>query len=150
MSTYDLLADRQAIVDLTVSYCWSIDYHDFERLREVFLPDATAKLGDERVGIDSIIERITAALTPLDGSQHIVANHQVRVDRDAATCRCYFHAQHVRRAAEGGTNYIIAGQYEDDLVRTSQGWRIKRRVLVPTWSDGNPAVVRANRPPSTL
>lgn len=150
MSTYELLADRQAIVDLTVLYCWSIDHHEFERLREVFLPDAIAKLGDERSGIDSIIERISTALTPLDGSQHIVANHQIHVDGDKATCRCYFQAQHVHRGVDGGSNYIIAGQYEDELVRTTAGWRISRRVLVPTWSDGNPAVVRGNRPASTL
>ena len=140
MSTYE--ADRQAIIDLTIKYCWTIDMRDFETLREIFLPDATGLLGDERVGIDSIIEKITTALTPLDASQHIISNHQVTVDGDTAMSRCYMQAQHVRRAAQGGANFIIAGRYQDQLVRTPNGWRIKRRELYRDWSEGNVNVVR--------
>jgi SnoaL-like domain len=140
--TYTYQSDFQAIVDLTIKYCWTIDTHEFETLREIFLPDATALLGDERNGIDSIITRIHDALTPLDASQHIVANHQVTVDGDRATARCYFQAQHVRRSAQGSPNYIVAGRYQDQLVRTTDGWRIERRVLHVDWTDGNVKVVR--------
>ena len=140
MSTYE--ADRQAIIDLTIKYCWTIDLHEFETLREIFVPHATALLGDERDGIDSIITRITNALTPLDASQHIVANHQVTVNGDRATQRCYFQAQHVRRGAHGSPNYIVAGRYQDELVRTTDGWRIERRVLTVDWTEGNVNVVR--------
>lgn len=139
-------ADRQAVIDLTIAYAWAIDAHDWDALRDIFLPDATALLVDERVGIDSIIERIRTALTPLDASQHLIGNHQVRLNGDTATCRCYLQAQHVRRAAEGGPNFIVAGRYEDEMVRTPAGWRIRRRVLVRTWTEGNPNVVRAARP----
>ena len=137
-----LESDRRAIIDLTIAYCWAIDSRDFEALRDIFLPTATAKLGDERDGIDSIIARIDSALTPLDASQHLVTNHQVFVDGDRATCRCYFQAQHVRRAAVGGVNHIIAGRYQDKLVRTPGGWRIERRELFRDWTDGNPQVFR--------
>ena len=133
--------DRQAIVDLTIAYTWAIDGHDWEALRDIFLPDATAMLVDERVGIESIIERISGALTPLDASQHLIGNHQVRIDGDRATCRCYMQAQHVRHGAPGGPNFIFAGTYEDEMERTTAGWRIRRRVLSNTWTEGNPAVV---------
>lgn len=146
MSAYDSAhtfeSDRQDIIDLTIRYCWSIDSHEWEALREVFLPNATARLGDERDGIDSIIARITHALSPLDASQHIISNHQVTVTGDVATSRCYLHAQHVRRAAVGGPNYVVAGRYQDRLVRTTQGWRIERRDLFVDWTDGNVNVVR--------
>ena len=151
MSAYDMPAgsatdDRRAVIDLTIAYTWAIDTHNWDALRSIFVPDATAFLVDERVGIDSIIERISAALGPLDDSQHLIGNHQVRIDGDSATCRCYLQAQHVRRAAEGGPNFIVAGRYEDEMVRTTQGWRISRRVLVVTWTDGNPFVVRPAPP----
>jgi 3-phenylpropionate/cinnamic acid dioxygenase small subunit len=142
MGTYESGSDRQQIIDLTIDYCWTIDTHDFDHLREIFHPDATAFLGDERPSVESIIDKIRGALTPLDASQHLLANHQVRVDGDTATSRCYFQAQHVRRAVEGGVNYIIAGRYEDQLVRTPDGWRIIRRTLHRDWSEGNLAVVR--------
>jgi 3-phenylpropionate/cinnamic acid dioxygenase small subunit len=142
MSMYDLAADRQAIIDLTINYCWTIDSKDFENLRTIFLPEATALLGDERDGIESIIERIRGALGPLDASQHIISNHQIAITGDEATGRCYLHAQHVRRAAEGGPNYIVAGRYLDRYVRTPDGWRILRREIAVDWTDGNVRVAR--------
>lgn len=136
-----ILLDERAIIGLTHTYCWTIDRHEFENLRSVFTADGFARLGRDCNGVDDIISRITQALTPLDDSQHIVANHQVTVDGDRATCRCYFHAQHVRRDADGGPNYVIAGRYEDRCVRTDQGWRIEHRVLTVMWTDGNVRVV---------
>ena len=141
------LSDRQEIVDLTIAYCWALDTRDWEALGEMFLPDATAMLltPSELVGIDAIRERISFALDPLDESQHLVANHQVVVDGDTATCRCYLQAQHVRQAAAttGSPNFIVAGRYEDRLVRTAAGWRVAHREIVAMWTEGNPDVVRS-------
>ena len=134
--------DVQAIIDLTIAYCWAIDSKDWEALRSIFVPEATALLGDERDGIESIITRISTALGHLDASQHIISNHQIVLDGDAATSRCYLQAQHVRRAAEGSPNYIVAGRYLDSVVRTPAGWRIVRRDLLVDWTDGNVRVVR--------
>ena len=49
------------------------------------------------------------------------------------------------RGTEGGDNYIIAGRYDDRVVRTPDGWRIAHRVLTVDWTEGNPAVVRPTR-----
>ena len=138
-------ADHLAIVELTVDYCWSIDSKDWPALRRIFTTDATAELGGELFhGIDAITARIAGALDPIDVSQHLITNHQVRVDGDRATCRCYLHAQHERRNAEGGQHFVVAGRYEDELVRTPAGWRIAHRRLAVMWREGNPKVLRPN------
>jgi hypothetical protein len=135
--------DEQAIIALTIGYCWALDSRQFADLREVFLTDGVARYaGRDAEGVDAIMARCSAALSPLDESQHMVANHQVHVDGDRATSRCYFQAQHTRRGLEGGENFIIAGRYEDECIRTPEGWRIKHRVLTTMWSEGNPKVVR--------
>lgn len=136
------LADRAAIVDLTIRYAWALDTRQWSELDHVFVPDATAHLTEPLESREAIKARVRRALEPLDASQHIVANHQVVVVGDRASCRCYLQAQHVRHAVEGSPNFVVAGLYEDQLVRTSEGWRITRRELVITWTDGNPAVVR--------
>lgn len=137
--------DRAAITELTVGYCWAIDSHDWQALRNVFAPGATAELGNgTEHGVEAIIERISGVLSGIDSSQHIVANHQITLDGDRAACRCYLHAQHVRKAAVRGRNYVVAGRYEDDLVRTAEGWRIAHRRLVVMWTDGNPGVIRGD------
>jgi len=137
-----LLADRSAIVDLTVRYAWALDGNDWDDLDEVFVPDATAFLTEELVGREAIKERVRRALEHLDDSQHLISNHQIVVEGDRASCRCYLQAQHVRHAAPGSPNFIVAGRYEDQLVRTDRGWRISRRELRIMWTDGNPSVTR--------
>lgn len=138
----DDLADRMAIIAVTHDYCWALDSKRWDDLDDVFTPDATADLGRPLDGREAIKSRIRAALEHLDDSQHLVATHQVRVDGDEATCRCYLQAQHVRSGVEGGATFMYAGRYEDRFVRTSGGWRIRHRDIVQMWTDGNPAVVR--------
>ena len=138
-------ADVTEIIQVANRYCFAIDEHDWETLRsEVFLPDAVCDFGShlgERTGVEGIIEVIAGALTPLDGSQHLVGSHVVHVDGDTATCRCYLHGQHIRHDADGGPHLVVALTYDDELVRTPAGWRIARRRLLPSWRSGNPAVV---------
>ena len=137
------LVDERAIIQLTIDYAWALDTSDWDALRRVFTPDVVAHLGTgEQIGIEAVIEKCSGALGPLDDSQHIVTNQQVTVDGDTATCRAYLHAQHIRRQTEGGDLFVVAGRYEDQLVRTANGWRIKARDLIVMWTDGNPEVVR--------
>jgi len=137
----DQLADRQAIVDLTIAYSYALDDRRFDDLDDVFLPDATAELGWLLEGRDAIKDRIRDALVPLDASQHLLAAHQVQLDGDRATGRCYLQAQHVRVDADGGPLFMVGGRYEDRYVRSLDGWRIEHRSLVILWTDGNAAVL---------
>ncbi len=136
-------ADEKAIIDLTIAYTWALDTKQFDDLRDVFTPDATGMLhGVACDDAEAIISRISSALTRLDASQHLIGNHQVRIDGDTATCRCQLQSQHVKRGTDGGETYIIGGTYEDRLVRTSNGWRISHRTMQETWNTGNRAVVK--------
>jgi ketosteroid isomerase-like protein len=143
-ATLRLLLDERDIVAVAHRYCRALDTKDWAVLRTVFLEDATAQFGRPAIsiGIDAIVDRVRAALEHLDDSQHVVTNNEVAVDGDAATHRCYFQAQHVRKAAEGSPNYIVAGRYEDRLTRTGDGWRIAHRTLTVMWTEGNLDVVR--------
>jgi len=142
MDTLQTLLDDHEIRQLAFRYCRALDTKDWALLDDVFLPDATGQLGSPTilVGIEAIRDRIRTALERLDDSQHLVGNHEIAVDGDTATHRCYLQAQHVREAAAGGPNYIVAGRYEDRLVRTDVGWRIAHRTLTVMWTDGNVAV----------
>lgn len=140
------ILDHAAVFDLTVDYCTALDSGDWDALRVVFTAEATARLGGtDHDGIDEIIERCSTALTGLDASQHMISNHRIHVDDDHASCTCSVQAQHVRAAADGGPNYIVGGRYDDQLLRTPDGWRITRRVLTVLWTEGNPAVPLRSR-----
>lgn len=146
MTDVQTLLDDHEIRHLAFRYCRALDTKDWALLDDVFVADATAELGTSTtlVGIEAIRARITGALAHLDDSQHLVGNHEIAVDGDTATHRCYLQAQHVRSAASGGPNYIVAGRYEDRLARTEVGWRITHRTLTVMWTDGNVAVAHGD------
>lgn len=140
------LADRAAIVEVTHRYCWALDSRDWGLLDQVFTDDATAELLSPLLqGRDAIRTRIRDAIEPLDATQHTVTNHMITLRGDTASSRCYLHSQHVRRSVDGPPLYVVAGRYEDELVRTPDGWRISSRRLVRTWWEGNVDVVRPPR-----
>ncbi len=141
-ATLQTLLDEREIHQVALRYCRALDTKDWALLDDVFVADATGQLGTPAtlVGLEAIRERIRSALQHLDDSQHLVGNHEIAVDGDVATHRCYLQAQHIREAAVGGPNYIVAGRYEDRLARTEVGWRITHRTLTVMWTEGNVAV----------
>ncbi|WP_420452249.1 nuclear transport factor 2 family protein [Ilumatobacter sp.] len=145
-ATVRALLDERDVVAVAHRYCRALDTRDWDLLDEVFVPGARADLlsGHVLEGRDAIKARVGDALGRLDASQHLVGNHEVTVDGDTAVHRCYLQAQHVRRDALRGPNYIVAGGYEDELVRTEDGWRIAFRRIVVTWTDGDPSVARGD------
>jgi len=138
------ILDRQVICDLLNCYCWSLDDHAWERLATCFLPEAVGYYGEEigeKVGYQAIEQLCRSALTPLDSSQHMISNIEIELGGDTARSRCYLQAQHYKAGTPGGDNFTLGGYYRDELVRTSEGWKIKRRELHTLWVDGNPAVL---------
>lgn len=143
----DQLEEKQKIVDLTIAYTWIIDHGPRERLREIFTEDAVFIIDTRHLnGIDEIRGKIERTLGGLSASQHIVSNHQVSIDGDIATSRCYLHAQHTLNGTEGGDNYVMAGRYLDKLVRVDSAWRITERQLMLDWTEGNNRVLARKKP----
>jgi 3-phenylpropionate/cinnamic acid dioxygenase small subunit len=139
----DRHSDRSDIIDLAVRYAWALDTKDLDDLRNVFTSDATAVLRGVRCdGVDEIIARVGGAVLRLDHTQHLVGNHQVTVAGDTGTHRCQLQGQHVLEGCAGGDTFIVGGYYEDQVVRTADGWRIAHRLMQQTWTAGNPGVTK--------
>lgn len=134
--------DKEAIIDLAIAYTWALDMRNFDELDKVFAPDANGMLhGVECIGRDAIKTRIGKAVAWFDVTQHLISNHQVTITGDTATHRCQMQGMHTKFGTEGGDNYWIAGYYDDELVRTPEGWRITFRLMQGTWRHGNPTVL---------
>lgn len=144
MSDLQALLDKQEITELCYRYGLALDTRDWIALAGVFTPDASAFYMDKPPchGYQAIEETCRASLAPMSATQHLIGNVVVRLDGDQAESTCYLQAQHVRAGTAGGDNFIIAGRYDDKLVRTAGGWRIRERRLAVTWTEGNPAVAR--------
>jgi hypothetical protein len=137
------ISDQLEITDVLNRYSRALDGRDWALLESVFTPDAVVEYGEygsTNIGPVEVGEHCAGGLEGLDCNQHLLSNIAVEINGDEATSRCYLHAQHVFAGAPGGDFYFLGGGYEDDLVRTDDGWRIKHRRLTVLWADGNPDV----------
>jgi 3-phenylpropionate/cinnamic acid dioxygenase small subunit len=132
------LADRVEIGDLLSRYARMVDDRDWDLMDEVFAPGATldyTSTGGKSGPYRETLEWLARALEPWPLNLHFISNVEIEfgLDGDSARSRCYFQAP-MGRASEGGGQLVIsnAGRYEDDLVRTPDGWRIASRVCQQT------------------
>lgn len=123
------LADVQEIQAVLVRYATGIDRRDWDLFRICFTDDVSADY--EGVGtwnsIDEIVAYMTDVHADLGYTLHRLSNMAVTVDGDRATARTYVDA--VIMAADGQSGVNPVGFYDDDLVRTPDGWRISRRTF---------------------
>lgn len=135
--------DRWGILDTVTRYFTAIDRRDFALLRDVFTPDVDAVYEGVQVagGIDALLAFVTGTseirlpvdVVDLQLSMHLIGNHVAVVDGDVARAESYALAHLVDRPP-GGTRMRTRGlRYQDELVRTDAGWRIRRREHLCDW-----------------
>jgi hypothetical protein len=102
-------------------------------------PGVRVKYGDADwiTGLEEAGRYCANALDPLDLSQHRLGTADVKLAGDRATSKTYLAAEHVKK----GERYTVGGHYLDEWERTAAGWRIAKRQLVTTWTEGNAAVL---------
>ena len=72
-----------------------------------------------------------------DATQHLVTNHLVTVDGDAAVCTAGFLATHRLANPLASPLWTLGGTWRLDLRRTGAGWRIRGVVMTAVWADSN-------------
>jgi 3-phenylpropionate/cinnamic acid dioxygenase small subunit len=127
----DVRADRHDIGEVLVRYTTGIDRRDWALLKTCFTDDAVAEYQD--VGTwndaDALVAFMEEAHAAMGHSMHRVSNFAIEVDGDTATARCYVDSLNLTPDGQSGIQTV--GFYDDDLVRTADGWRISRRAFTP-------------------
>ena len=137
------LIDQAAISDVICNYAAGIDMRDWALFRSCFADEIEADfrtLGD--MGLfhgpaEEWVDTVRGFIDGLDATQHLMGNIQVEVDGERAIARSYVQAQHVLATNMGDSQYIIAGHYRHELIRTGKGWRSQRYSLTVQWTSGN-------------
>jgi small basic protein len=135
----DMHDDRQEIEAVLFRYAQLLDTKQYARLTEVFTPEATANYVGLAVckGLESIIGLVSGVLDQCGNTQHLLGNVRIDVQGDKATSSCYLQAIHVGVGDYSDRLLIVWGEYRDQLVRTSAGWRIGYRELTTLHSQGD-------------
>ena len=119
-------ADRQEIADLVHRYADAVCRHDEAQWAACWADDAVWALapGREPEGKEAIVELWKGAMAGFTMAIQMVHNGAVEVDGDRATGRWYI-AEHLLQA-DGVARRFLAW-YDDEYVRTADGWRFARR-----------------------
>ena len=123
--------DRHAIQDVIVTYAASIDDRDFEAYRALFEEDVVLEgFGAEPVrGREDWMSFVTEALSSYRATQHMLGVPKIEIDGDRARMRTDLQASHFPKDPEGKT-FVLWATYQTELVRRSDGWRIRHHRLV--------------------
>ena len=120
--------DRADIAEVLVRYASGIDRRDWPLFRSCFTDDLEADYGTigTRSGGDAMTEWMTEMHEACGHTMHRISNVVVDLDEaDRARARSYVDALIMGADGSGGAH--AAGYYDDELVRTADGWRIARR-----------------------
>jgi hypothetical protein len=130
------LSDRQEITDVLHQYCRGMDLLDMDLIAGAFTADGFLDIGPEprlqTRGAEAIHESMKR-MKRFTRSSHHLSNIQIEFQgADRAGCVSYIWAWHETADGQSGT---MTGQYHDDFVRTTAGWRILKRQLRMSGSD---------------
>jgi 3-phenylpropionate/cinnamic acid dioxygenase small subunit len=126
--------DVEQINEVLTRYATGIDTKNWALFRTCFTDDAHFDYGEigQWSDADGVTEFMVAAHQGMSDTKHMLHNIVVDFqDDNHATAVTYVHT--VQALAGDSKQWIDGvGQYEDQLVRTEQGWRISVRTFTQT------------------
>ena len=146
--TQDLAAlqDRMALEQLAIRYANAIDQKAWDRLDQVFTPDAVIDYSATG-GITGSYAEIKAWLPRtmkfFRSTMHLMGNFEFVIDGDSATGVVACFNPMIAPSLFGGGNTVMYGiWYHDRYVRTAEGWRIQTRRQQHSYSFNVPLWMR--------
>ncbi|HEY7052780.1 MAG TPA: nuclear transport factor 2 family protein [Mycobacterium sp.] len=119
--------DRQDISEVLIRYATGIDRRDWVLFRTVFTDDCVLDYGEigTWTGVGAVTKFMQQVHAMAGHTMHRITNQAVAIEGDRAQARSYIDGLIMAGDNKSGVNAI--GYYDDDLVRTGDGWRIARR-----------------------
>ncbi len=132
------LEDRLAINQVLDTYARGIDDRDWDLVNSVFTDEAFldyTAFGGPKGPCDDVIAWVQDMLTSFVMSQHLITNRLITIDGDDAVSSAELLAIMGMPGKEPGKMSMMhtGGQYNDRLVRTSDGWKIAKRTCDRGW-----------------
>lgn len=134
------LSDRQEITDLITAYTRAVDTSQWDKLYDVFTPDAVLDYSSPGGPVTSLAEAIPFIrnLEGFSAWQHMIGQIEITFSdaaRSAAKATAYFINPLVATSPDGKPVVLeVGGYYHHEVVRTADGWRSRHMVDDLLWS----------------
>jgi 3-phenylpropionate/cinnamic acid dioxygenase small subunit len=125
--------DRLAIEALVTEYAWILDHRHWDEVPGLCTDDVELEIRRRKiVGKDGVAQWAEARATKgRRRTQHqmtLLRLEQIEPDVVKGTAALVLH---VAKSGGPGSYVDLVGEYEDEYVRTADGWKFRRRKLVP-------------------
>jgi hypothetical protein len=139
------LIAKEAIRELVLLYCRSIDRKDVALLRALYTKDATDTHGDTYDGpAEGYCAFIERSLPHLLYSGHHICNHLISVNGDEGEGEAYAVCYHIFSDGKGGcVEDLLCARYIDRYRREDGRWRFAKRVVTYDYNSRRPASLSA-------
>jgi hypothetical protein len=143
--------DRLAVDELVTDYAVAVDDGDWEAYRALFAPEGRADYRSAG-GVEGDAAQIAGWLTRSMGlfamRQHLIVNRRVRfgllegdIGDTARVGADYVNPMRFAGSAEGtaaspastAPDFVCGGRYAFELLRTTEGWRLREVVVREKW-----------------
>ncbi|MBQ75025.1 MAG: hypothetical protein CMQ20_08375 [Gammaproteobacteria bacterium] len=135
--------DYIEIIETKYRYAYGLDNKDWDLYRSIFLDEITMDFSSysgvpgTTQSADEWIASCKMLFEGLDATQHQMSNPLVEIKGDEARLRMYIQAEHFLLTSMGSDSYALGGYYDDQLVRTEDGWKIAAVTINVNWNRGN-------------
>jgi hypothetical protein len=139
------LTDRADLIELLGRYADIADLKEFTELPGLVHTDpltldfsSVADIPPMTVPLRDYIEILRASFQPYTATHHAITGHVIDIDGESATIHAHVRAEHwvPDELAGGGPNrWLVVGFYDNEAVRTADGWRLNRVRLTSTYQE---------------
>jgi 3-phenylpropionate/cinnamic acid dioxygenase small subunit len=136
--TLQEVSDKIEINELLARYCHALDQKDWNGFQAIFVADAVldfTAFGGPKGSTAELQAYFAPILASLASSQHTVSTVKIDLAENSAIARSAAIVPMTAKTPEGKDSTFISGLwYEDTLIRTEAGWKIKNRKQVRSWA----------------
>lgn len=146
----DNVSDRLDISEVLDDYARGVDSKDWDLVLSCFAPDAVldySAFGGPKGSAQEVVDWIAGNVANFTMTQHHITNRHITLDSDDAVCVAELFApmgmateEPGKEAGQGERMTLLwtGGAYNDRFTRTSEGWKIVRRVFEKAWMAAGP------------
>ena len=144
----DTLDDRAELIQLMSHYADVADLKDFDTLPgRVFTDELTLDFSSvtgmpvTTIPLSSYVNALRTSFAPFKATHHAITGHVVEIDGDTAKIHAHVRAEHWlpdEPATDGAGPWLVVGFYDDEAVRTPDGWRLNHVKLTAIHQENQP------------
>ncbi|ANZ40448.1 hypothetical protein BBK82_34970 [Lentzea guizhouensis] len=144
----DTLTDRTELIELMSHYADIADLKEFDTLPgRVFTDELTLDFSsvtgmpEMTVPLSTYVDALRASFAPFKATHHAITGHVVEIDGDTAKIHAHVRAEHWlpdEVVADGAGPWLVVGFYDDEAVRTPDGWRLRHVKLTAIHQENQP------------